>query len=47
MFRDVVYVAHGRLNVGMAHPRLHVGERETLHRERPERVTEVVEPQPA
>jgi HNH endonuclease len=38
VLRDVVDVAHRRLDVGVAHPRLHVGEREPLHRERPERV---------
>jgi hypothetical protein len=43
VLRHVVDVDHRRLNVGVAHECLHVGERKCLNRDRPERMTQVVE----
>jgi hypothetical protein len=43
VLRNVVDVDHRRPDVGVAHERLHLGERERPHRDRPEGVAEVVE----
>jgi hypothetical protein len=41
--RHVMYVAHRRLDLRVAHVRVHVRQRERLHRERPERMPQIVE----